>query len=158
GYPKWKWEFQETYEAIKKLAKSDLKLMEIGAGDGAFIRRIAEEILPKENIFCTEFSRYGRHRIEYFGVKCSAEDVRCLSDSNSEYEDAFDIVCMFQVLEHMDRLELLFKKLNLLMKSGGNLFISVPNQRLIEFNENNGALLDMPPNHVGRWNIRCFEK
>jgi hypothetical protein len=28
---------------------------------------------------------------------------------------------------------------------------------MIEFNELNGALLDMPPNHIGRWNRRCFE-
>ena len=28
----------------------------------------------------------------------------------------------------------------------------LPNQ-----DELNGALLDMPPNHIGRWNRRCFE-
>jgi len=156
GYPTWKWEFQLTYNVLSKFSKSDLKLLEIGAGDGAFVKRIAEEILPKENIFCTEFSEYGRHQIEKFGLKCFSDDVRSLS--NAELEENFDMVCMFQVLEHMDRLEVLFQKLNWLIKRGGSLFIAVPNPRRIEFNELNGALLDMPPNHVGRWNNECFKE
>lgn len=28
---------------------------------------------------------------------------------------------------------------------------------MISFNEKNGALLDMPPNHVGRWNLKSFQ-
>jgi hypothetical protein len=36
------------------------------------------------------------------------------------------------------------------------MFIAVPNAARIEFNELHGALLDMPPNHVGRWNPDCF--
>ena len=155
GYPTWKWEFQLTYDVLKKFSKN-ISLLEIGAGDGAFIKRIAEDIVLKENLFCTEFSRYGRHQINNFGVKCFSEDIRDLP--NSELEGSFDIVCMFQVLEHMDRLDVLFRKLNWLMKRGGSLFISVPNPRIIEFYELNGALLDMPPNHIGRWNKQCFQE
>jgi SAM-dependent methyltransferase len=156
GYPRWKWEFQLTYDLIlNRCSGSDIKLLEIGAGDGAFVKRIAGEILPKENILCTEFSEYGRHDIEKFGVKCLSDDVRNIS--SPEYKGRFDIVCMFQVLEHMDRLDILFRKLNWLIKKGGSLFIAVPNPSRIEFNELNGALLDMPPNHIGRWNQKCFE-
>ena len=155
GYPKWKWEFQITYEALKRNLHSTGKLIEIGAGDGAFIRKIAKEVLPKENIFCTEFSEYGRDQIESFGVKCVAKDIRELSDL--EFENFADVICLFQVLEHMDRLDVLFEKLNWLLKPGGSIFIAVPNQNMIKFNELNGALLDMPPNHIGRWNKECFK-
>ncbi len=155
SYPTWKWEFLLTYNILNKFSKSDLTLLEIGAGNGAFIRRIANKILLKENILCTEFSKYGKNQIENMGVKCLSDDVRNLS--NIELKGTFDIVCMFQVLEHMDKLDILFQKLNWLMKKGGSLFIAVPNPKLIEFNELNGALLDMPPNHIGRWNIKCFE-
>jgi 2-polyprenyl-3-methyl-5-hydroxy-6-metoxy-1,4-benzoquinol methylase len=157
GYPKWKWEFQVTYDVLnKRTFSSDVQLLEIGAGDGAFVKRVAESISSKENIFCTEFSEYGRHHIEKFGIRCLSEDVRNLS--NIELEGKLDVVCMFQVLEHMDRLNVLFQKLNWMMKKGGSLFIAVPNQSRIEFNEINGALLDMPPNHIGRWNKKCFEE
>jgi SAM-dependent methyltransferase len=123
--------------------------------NGAFIRKIAKEVLPKENIFCTEFSEYGRDQIESFGVKCVAKDIRELSDL--EFENFADVICLFQVLEHMDRLDVLLEKLNWLLKPGGSIFIAVPNQNMIEFNELNGALLDMPPNHIGRWNKECFK-
>ncbi len=155
GYPSWKWEFQQTYDILNKFSKSNLKLMEIGAGDGAFVQRLGENILSKENIFCTEFSEYGRLQIEKLGIKCLSVDFRNLS--NSALKESLDVVCMFQVLEHMDRLDVLFQKLNWLMKMGGSLFISVPNSNRTEFNELNGALLDMPPNHIGRWNKKCFE-
>ena len=154
-YPSWKWEFQQTYDVLSKHSNSNIKFMEIGAGDGAFVKRVAENIVPKENIFCTEFSVYGREQIEKFGVKCMPVDFRTLS--SPELMKNFDAVCMFQVLEHLDNLEPLFQKLNWLMKSGGSLFIAVPNGNRIEFNELNGALLDMPPNHIGRWNKKCFE-
>ena len=111
--------------------------------------------MPKANIFCTEFSEYGRHQIENCGIKCVPKDIRELS--GQEYEKRVDVICLFQVLEHMDGLDVLFEKLNWLLKPGGNIFIAVPNQNMIEFNELNGALLDMPPNHIGRWNRKCFE-
>lgn len=155
GYPTWKWEFQVTLDALRTMANPDCKMLEIGAGDGAFIRRIAGEILPKENILCTEFSVYGREHIGTFGVKCFPKDVRELSEP--EFEKTFDVVCLFQVLEHMDGLSSLFQQLTWLIKDRGSLFIAVPNAGRIEFNELNGALLDMPPNHVGRWNKKCFD-
>ena len=77
--------------------------------------------------------------------------------SIAEIAGKFDILCLFQVLEHMDRLNELFERLNALSKTDSHLFISVPNAELIEFNESHGSLLDMPPNHIGRWNYQAFE-
>ena len=59
GYPTWKWEYQITYETLKMFLKPEATLLEIGAGDGAFVKRISNELLPKENIICTDFSEYG---------------------------------------------------------------------------------------------------
>ena len=46
---------------------------------------------------------------------------------------------------------------NLLSKNG-EILIAVPNEEIIKFNELNGALLDMPPNHIGRWSKKTFFK
>jgi 2-polyprenyl-3-methyl-5-hydroxy-6-metoxy-1,4-benzoquinol methylase len=105
-----------------------------------------------ENITTTEYSDYGRSRIESLGMKCLPQDVRELQ------EGTFDAICMFQVLEHLDGLDGLFEKLTASLNPGGSLFLAVPNDRRIEFNETNGALLDMPPNHIGRWNQMAFTK
>jgi len=156
NYPAWKWEYQKTYEVLAKSSKPQYRLLEIGAGDGAFAQRIAQDLISKENILCTEFSEYGRQRIQQRGIRCLSEDIRDLSGNN--FEGQYDIICMFQVLEHMDQLDILFQKLNHLTRPGGRLFISVPNSKRIQFNELNGALVDMPPNHIGRWNKRCLEE
>lgn len=155
GYPKWKWEYQVTYDKLNPLSGKNIRLLEIGAGDGAFVRRIVGSVVPHQNILCTEYSDFGRTQIERLGVRCVAKDVRELTES--ETGGCFDVICMFQVLEHMDDLDNLFRKLNTLLKDGGSLFVAVPNQARIKFNEHNGALLDMPPNHIGRWGVGCFD-
>ena len=160
GYPKWKWEYLQTADVISEIASrpdnKPLRLLEIGAGDGAFVRKISPGIIPKENILCLEFSEYGRKQILEYGIKCLGDDIRSMSTSN--FDERFDVICMFQVLEHMDRLEELFNQLNYLSHSQSHLFISVPNNEQIEFNETNGCLLDMPPNHIGRWSRQSFER
>lgn len=155
GYPQWKWDFQITYEHLIGKPNQSLRLLEIGAGNGAFIRKVIAEITPKENILCTEFSEHGRSAIEAMGVQCAPIDFQDLSDAN--FQNSFDAICMFQVLEHMDHLDGHFEKLAWLAKPGADLFITVPNHLRTEFNELHGGLLDMPPNHIGRWNKKCFE-
>jgi SAM-dependent methyltransferase len=159
GYPKWKWEFQQTRDALAALQADgqlgEFQLLEIGAGNGAFVKRIAPSLTPKENVLCTEFSEYGRDAIEQYGIRCVSQDVRSLP--RDEFSGRFDVICMFQVLEHVDRLDELFQQLAAISRSTGHLFIGVPNDRRIEFNELHGSLLDMPPNHVGRWNRTAFE-
>jgi 2-polyprenyl-3-methyl-5-hydroxy-6-metoxy-1,4-benzoquinol methylase len=155
-YPSWKWEHQLTYDVLLKQIKPGNKILEIGAGDGAFVKRIAPKLIPKEHVICTEFSEYGNHRIKEYGITCLTKDFR---DFNTlDLKEHFDIICMFQILEHLDQLDIVFQKLNWLIKSGGSLFISVPDPKRTQFQELNGALLDMPPNHIGRWNRSCFEE
>jgi SAM-dependent methyltransferase len=154
SYPQNKWEFQITLETLKAKAKKEAVILEVGAGDGAFARMAAAEVTRIENIVCTEYSEYGQLRLKERGIRCIPDDVRNLQ--GPEYEGAFDCICMFQVLEHLDNLEDLFLHLRWMLKMGGDIFIAVPSEKRIEFNEKNGALLDMPPNHVGRWNRDAF--
>jgi SAM-dependent methyltransferase len=120
-YPGWKWEYQLTYEALKD--KRNFTLLEIGAGDGAFIKRIVPELTDNDKAVCTEFSDYGKSQIQSYGVKCLPADIRSITAE--DLIGAVDVVCMFQVLEHMDRLDELFQHLNGLTKDEANLFISV---------------------------------
>ncbi|MCU0534009.1 MAG: class I SAM-dependent methyltransferase [Hydrococcus sp. Prado102] len=155
-YPTWKWEHQLTYEALLHEDSKNFKLLEIGAGDGAFVKGIAPNLTSLENVVCTEFSDYGKEQIQNYGIKCLSEDIR---EVKAEvFKEYFDVVCMYQVIEHMDRLDTLFESLNWLTKPHAKLFVSVPNPKHVEFSELNGGLMDMPPNHIGRWNKECFER
>ncbi len=151
GYPNWKWEYQITFNFLKSKRKG-FKLLEIGAGNGSFIKPLVNNFTSKENIYCTEFSEYGIQKLNEIGVKCFDDDIR-----NINFKEKFDIICMFQVLEHLDHLDDLFNSINDLLLKGGDFFVAVPDPKYIEFIELNGALLDMPPNHVTRWSRNAFQ-
>ena len=159
AYQAWKWEFQNTYLKLQDLGTpgvvKDLKLLEIGAGNGAFVRKIAGGLLPRQNIVCLEYSNSGLESIRKQGIQCLSLDVRELD--LMEFERHFDVVCMFQVLEHMDRLDALFERLTRLTGEKASLFIAVPNSAQREYFDLHGVIEDTPPMHIGRWNRRAFE-
>ena len=155
GYPGWKWEFERTLAALRSVLpdlEGEPRVLEVGAGDGAFVKALAPALVPKGRVLCTEFSAYGRAEIERYGIECVAVDVRDL-----EAGEPFGVVCMFQVLEHLDRLDDLFRHLGTVTAPGARLFAAVPNDRRIAFDERHGGLLDLPPNHVGRWTRPAFQ-
>lgn len=154
GYPEWKWEFQITRDTLQKLRLRDFHLLEVGAGNGAFVQRVAPSLTPKDHVLTTEFSDYGARAIRDYGISCLSEDFRSLCQP--AMNGRFDVVCLFQVLEHLDRLDTLFAQINQFTKPAAHVFFAVPNGRIIEFNEQHEGLLDMPPNHIGRWTREAF--
>jgi len=156
GAEYWKWEFDKTYKTIAAIApaNNDLTLLEIGASNGDFIKRVAGIIL-KKNMLCLEYSESGVSAIKKAGIEAQSRDFHELSQQQ-EFDQKFDIICLFQVLEHLDKLEETFNTLKKISKPGGHIFIGVPNGRKIKFNELNDALLDMPPNHIGRFSKKSF--
>jgi len=155
GYPKWKWEYSLSYNFLEKFISSksfdnDYKLLEIGAGNGAFIKEIIKNnLIPTKNIWCTEYSEYGKSELIDLGINY-------IQASLYQIKQSFNFICIFQVLEHMDQINDLFKILYSLLEKDGYIFISVPNDRRIKFNEENETLLDLPPNHIGRYNKKTF--
>ena len=159
GYPARKWEYDRTLQTLTHLIGAGLlnafALLEIGAGDGAFVKRVAPALTTKDRVLCTEYSEYGREAIQAYGIECRSEDVRALPLEH--YRGRFDVVCMFQIMEHMDGVDEIFEQIAALTRDHAHLFIAVPNEKRIAFNERHGSLLDLPPNHLGRWNRRCFQ-
>ena len=153
----WKWEFDQTYKKIEALAsgKNNLTLLEIGASTGDFIKRIGG-IIPLKNILCLEYSEIGVASIKKAGIEAYSWHFQELPEKLGP-EKKFDVICLFQVLEHLDNVDQTFKAFNAIAKPGSHLFIGVPNGRKTRFNELNNALLDMPPNHIGRYNRKVFE-
>ena len=157
-FPKWKWEYEHVYQHLKEaVEKGQLvkpRILEIGAGTGMFVKRVSEDITSPDNIVTLEYSDAGKQAIEAMGIKCIQQDVLQLGD---EYNASFDVICMYQVLEHINNLDQIFAKLNQLSTPMGLLFIAVPGNNMMTYYEEHDAWIDNAPVHLSRWNRGCFE-
>ena len=156
-YPQNRWEFIKSIEIIKNSKFKNPKILELGSGDGAFVRKLVKKRITTKNLITAiEYSIFGKTKIKKFGIECLSIDIK--DDKNKLPHKEYDYICLFQVLEHLDDIQKLVNRLKKLLSKKGEILIAVPNEKIIEFNELNGALLDMPPNHIGRWSKNSFIK
>ena len=160
GFPQWKWEFEKSINKILEITHlldvSAINFLEIGAGNGAFVNQILNKVNVKsDNILSTEFSSYGKSEIEKLGVKCVMEELSsiCLPEN----KEKFDFICLFQVLEHLQNLNVTFQSLSYLLKPNGYIFIAVPSNQHREYFETIGIVEDVPPIHITRWSKQTFQ-
>jgi SAM-dependent methyltransferase len=152
NYPHDKWEYGRTIKALQESAFHGGRVLEVGAGFGHFLDKIADKYVPRSGVTALE---YDAASIAILRGKeyCTVQgDIR-----GADIVPGFDAIFLFQVVEHMDHLDLLFSRLHELVARGGRVYIAVPNPRHTDFQESSGSLLDMPPNHIGRWSRSAFE-
>ena len=151
GYPNDKWEYRRTLREIAEGRLHADRVLEVGAGTGLFLDRLIESYVCRSGITALEFSDKSVKALRDKGYSVIQDDVL-----EAGLEPGFNAIFLFQVLEHMNKLDERFDRLSSLLLDGGILFMAVPNPAWIDFNERNGSLLDMPPNHVGRRSERAF--
>ena len=75
---------------------------------------------------------------------------------SKDNEGIYDVLCMFQVLEHLVPIKEVIQSCLKCLKQGGFLVISVPNNdSFIKKDKLN--LLNLPPHHMGRWNEKSLK-
>ncbi|MBQ0841259.1 MAG: methyltransferase domain-containing protein [Gammaproteobacteria bacterium] len=144
-YLPWKWE----HEALFSRLNLGEKILEVGCATGVFVERLSHLGFSVEGI---EFNKSAVAVCEEMGLPVSMQNMKQLAINRAE---AFDVVCSFQVLEHVaDPLSFINESLALL-KCGGRLVICVPdNDSFLHYKQ---TLLDMPPHHVTQWNLKAFQ-
>lgn len=151
AYPTDRWEYGESIRCCGELQDASLKTataLEIGAGDGAFVKRLIRAGVQQRTITVLEYSSYAKESIRsnYQEVHIyNGDELPTLSS------ESFSHVFLFQVLEHLGNLNFVMFQLHRLLNRNGLAFISVPSPSRIEFNELNDLTLDMPPNHISRF-------
>ena len=156
-YPSDRWEFGETLRVLRQPDFSrPLRVAEVGAGSGAFLDQLcASPHGDAHQVVAADFDLGAVSQLSAKGYNAIAGSLTEMAHCGDE---PFDVVCLFQTLEHMADIDGAFSNLTRLLKPGGSVFVSVPNGDAIAFQEAATGLWDMPPNHVGRWGATAISR
>lgn len=143
-YNPWRWEHEQSIHYIR----DGFKVLEVGAGSGSFLKKVGQHFSKVESVGLElnsdAVAKGKRDGVNLF--KQSAEDHSASKASH------YDLVCSFQVLEHIsDVRSMITAQLNCLKKNG-TLIIAVPNNRsFIKDIILDAGVLNAPPHHMGLW-------
>lgn len=137
--------------AFEQVSAGD-NLLEIGCNRGKFLMRAREKT---QSVTGLEFN-------ELAAAQARAKGLNIVGDSIAEhaagFPEQYDVVCAFQVLEHITSVGAFISDSLAVLKSGGRLIISVPNNEPYFQRFSKYEVLNLPPHHVGLWNIGTFRR
>jgi len=146
-YQEQKWEYNKAIESIKPRHK----VLEIGCGNGAFLKKNKELGAEVKGIELNE-------KALQEGKKQGIEIIKqTIQEHGVQNKEKYDVVCAFQVLEHIAEVKKFLEAAIQALKLGGKLIISVPNNDSIIF-KNNLIALNFPPHHMGLWTLNSLLK
>ena len=146
-YPWYYSEDKLEYSYAKKYTKNK-RVLEIGCGNGAFSN------------FCNASEYIGleinKSAIEFLNKRGIKVYDHSLEEHAQHYPKSYDVVCSFQVLEHLESPLQYFQDVFKLLKPNGLAIVSVPAEDSfieIEFWD----IMNMPPHHINRFTDKSLE-
>ena len=144
-YMDWKWEHQKSFDLINV---SD-KVLEIGCAHGVFLERLKNKGAIVTGL---EMNSSAIQDCQNKSLNVYADTIQNFSQTN---KDVFDTVCSFQVLEHVTDVKSFIESALQVLKHGGQMIISVPNNESFMLRDFESAT-NFPPHHMGLWNINSL--
>lgn len=147
-YREWKW---ENEFASKELTK-DMNVLEIGCGRGAFLLNIRDKVNAMVGL---ELNMKAIEMAKAEGLDVRNELIDVHAANNPE---KYDLICFFQVLEHINEVKDFLDAALKALKVGGKLIIGVPNSDPYLLKYDKFHTLNLPPHHAGLWNKAAFQQ
>jgi 2-polyprenyl-3-methyl-5-hydroxy-6-metoxy-1,4-benzoquinol methylase len=139
-----KWEFDKALELVHQIRPKSI--LEIGCGSGEFLQKISSGV---EYSFGIDINESALTSARQKGLEVSSASVNDLDRS-------FDMVFLFQVLEHLESPGNFLRAIEAKLNPGGILVLAVPNPD--GYLKDLGTVtLDMPPHHNTGWKKETFE-
>ncbi|MBA4239891.1 MAG: hypothetical protein C0448_04140 [Sphingobacteriaceae bacterium] len=134
------------HKAVLNFIKNSDYVLEVGSGAGSFLKQLKE----RHNTI-----KYCGLELNSAAIEKAAKDSIVLTNELLDVHsinnlEKYDIVCSFQVYEHISRINQIFIDSLKVLKKGGLLIVSVPNNDVdfIINNKSESKYLNMPPHHV----------
>lgn len=144
-------EKNEHYFAAKFIRPAD-HVLDIGCGSGVFSQKI------------TSLHYTGLELNGQASLKAQKKGLTVIQSTIEEHAknhfEKYDVVGVFQVVEHVSDIKSFLESSVLCLKPGGYLIVSVPSVNSFSRFVTN-FILDMPPHHISRWSdntLRNLEK
>ncbi len=141
-----KWEYTQALKYIKP----GMRVLELGSGKGAFLRKLKAKGV---DYLGSEFNKKSLKIIADDGLNVTAKSAEELVSEGQK----FDVILSFQVMEHVADPVHLFKYLVKMLNKNGLIITSVPNGDSFAKNDPND-ILNMPPHHVVIFRENFFKK
>lgn len=130
------------FQFAKAMIDTSAAVLEVGAGSGRFAT-----IMARDRYTGLEFSESARREAQATGVALLDESVEAHARANA---GRYDVVCHFQVLEHVADPRSFLEACIACLRPRGKLLLAVPAyDSFLQFATNN--LLNLPPHHLTHW-------
>ena len=136
------------YVYAAALIGPDARVLEVGCGAGSFRAHLHQSV----DYTGLEFNEEAIRKCRTAGLNVLGIDVETLAAST---EEAYDVVCSFQVLEHVTDPASFIHSSVCLTRPGGTLLVAVPAEDSYLSIASN-ATTNMPPHHLTRWSDRAL--
>jgi len=141
-YEESKWEFKKALDFLNK----DDRIVEIGSGEGRFVEYLKDR--GYRSVFAIDKNEKAIEKATKKGL-IAATNIDELGISEA------DVVCSFQVLEHVSEVRAFVSDICDICAVGGKVVVAVPNQSsFLKYNEEN--ILNAPPHHLTRWTAKSL--
>lgn len=147
-YHDWKFEYQL---ALDLLQPGD-KVLDIGCGIGKFLGRAKDKAAEVVGL---ELNEQAVNLCKQNGLTVYNE---LIDEHAAKKEGYYDVVCFFQVLEHIYDVRPFLENALKACKRNGKLIIGVPNNEPYFWGYDKYCTLNLPPHHMGLWNKEVFVK